>query len=283
MGGFIPFDPNSSGGGGGDGESSLILSNNHMDTTQPFKQTATNTVRLTRGIFRDSTNSEWITNEADLTVNTHSTAGTPDVVGIGGLSTQSDTEDGGVLDDTWYDIYILIDTNEVNPTGGVMHREDGVTFTGETGYDAFRKVGFVYHDTIDDIREFDCIQEGRKIRYTWHSDDYFVNGVSDAGDITYTTEMDPYRYPTARWCQFFFTIFDILSTSAGRIQVRSNGDTSLVGQEGIDIGSGDADGGATIDFRSMFDMDVSDNFGIIVDILSATTYNLGIHSFEVIL
>lgn len=280
MGGFIPFDPNAS-GGGGDGESSLILSNNHMDITQSFTQTATNTVQLTRGVFRNSDNSEWITNEADLTVNTHSTSGTPDVVGIGGLSTQSDTEDGGVLDDTWYDIYILIDTNEVNPTGGVMHREDGVTFTGETGYDAFRKIGFVYHDTIDDIREFDCIQEGRKIRYTWHGKEHFVDNVTDAGDITYTTEMDAFRYPTARWCQFFFGIFNISSVNAGRIQVRSNGDTSIASQGAVDLGVGDL--GSNSDYYGMFDMDISDNFGIVVDIVFVAEYDLGIHSFEVIL
>lgn len=111
------------------------------------------TVDIEPGSARDSTNT------ADIVVGGTLTADIA-VSGVNGLDT------GVEAADTWYALYVIGDTTDVNPTASLL----SASFSAPTlpvGYDMFRRVGAVYNLSTSDFRNFYQQGNGRTRTIQW--------------------------------------------------------------------------------------------------------------------
>ncbi len=201
-------------GGGAAGLSPFLLA---KFSTLEGAKIAFNTVEIVDvapGFVADSTHAaiiQWTgTLEADLTAS-----------GAGGLDTGSEASD------TWYAVHVIGDTTGVTAPAAMLSLS-ATAPTLPTGYDVFRRVGWVRNKTDSDIRRFMQQGSGRTRRYIYDTSNNEVRVLNAGNAITYTdVDCSIGAPPTCRWVQFRVAFRTGSGGSGGDdARLRENGSTS---------------------------------------------------------
>lgn len=120
------------------------------------KRSAVTSVTIEAGSARDSTNVRNIQVPLQLTVNLT-------VSGAGGLDT------GAEAADTWYAVFVIDDTNDVNNPIGLFSLSDTAP-TLPAGYDVFRRVGWARNDGASNLYDFFQVGTGTTRTIRWVED-----------------------------------------------------------------------------------------------------------------
>lgn len=113
------------------------------------------------GSCADSTGTFGIESNSNITVSITTS-------GVNGLDT------GAEAPSTWYAVYIISDSNLINPPAGLLST-NSTTPTMPSGYDKFRRVGFIRNNASSNILNF--IQSGTQESRIYYWNDALANFV----------------------------------------------------------------------------------------------------------
>lgn len=169
------------------------------------------TVQIESGTCRDSTNAFNIENSGTISLDIT-------VSGAGGLDTGSEAAN------TWYAVHIITDTTGVNAVDAIFSLS-GTAPTLPSGYDVFRRVGWVRNDGSSNFLKF--YQDGIGIERTIFYDETLgtVRPLNGGTATTYTDVDCSDEVPSTS--QKFLALVQFRTGTSGaisdRIRIRRNG------------------------------------------------------------
>ena len=151
--------------------------------------------------------------------------------GINGLQTSSSE-----ASDTWYEVLIIGDTTEVQPTAYLL-LPDGTGFS-QTGYDVKRRLGWIRNNSSSNIWDFDISGSGRD-RYISYEETRTEMTIlnSATGSVTFVTQSAAVHFPPATRIASIHCEFD-LDNDGDKLFLRSGLSTPSVAETPIRWGSG---------------------------------------------
>lgn len=153
--------------------------------------------------------------------------------GVGGLDTGSESAD------TWYAVHVIGDTTGVNAPAGIFSESPGFP-TLPSGYDVFRRVGWVRNPSNSNFLRMRQTGNGRDRWVDWDAnDEQFVISGGSASSFT-NVDASAYAPSTSRRCMIIFYL-----------------DTGATG--GADNFLNLREGGATRDFHDFHSPGVATN------------------------
>lgn len=129
-----------------------------------------------RSCLRDSTNMLTMQFSDELT-------STITTSGKGGLDTGSEAAD------TWYAVHVIGDTNGINPPDTLLSLS-ATAPTMPSGYNVFRRIGWVRNNSSSDLFEFIQKWSGRVRRYWWLEEGGSTLRILTNGSATIFTSVD---------------------------------------------------------------------------------------------
>ena len=146
----------------------------------------TSIVDISEGFCMDSNDEFFIQSSGNIQLNIV-------VSGIGGLDTGSESPD------TWYAIHVIGDSTEINPVSGILSISQ-MSPTLPSGYDIFRRVGWVRNNGSSNILDFQITGSGNNRVCEWLFN-VFAKQVLVAGTASVATSVDCSMHmpPTSRY------------------------------------------------------------------------------------
>lgn len=190
------------------------LPSNYIDGLT-LNRNSVSVVRVDVGTSRDTTNNANITLDSNIIVNITTS-------GAAGLDTGSETSS------TWYAIHVIGDSSGVN-AGSAIFSISETTPTLPSGYDVFRRIGWVYNDSGSNFLDWDQIGTGRTRRI--HYDETFATvRVLNSGSATTMTDVDcsGLSPPTTRYLTILVEFSTgTLGSSSDFARIRAKGSDSV--------------------------------------------------------
>lgn len=109
----------------------------------------------------------------------------------GSLDIDIKSNGAGALDtgteaaDTWYAIYVIADTAEVNVVESLFSLS-ATAPTLPSGYDVFRRVGWARNNTASDFYEYDTFSTGRERFYLWNEEAGVTELLTNGAAVVWT-------------------------------------------------------------------------------------------------
>lgn len=140
------------------------------------------------------------------------------------IELSNDLDTGSEAADTWYAVHVIGDTEEVNPTTAIFSASE--TPTLPSGYDVFRRVGWVKNNASSDILSFEQIGRGSSRTFWWNQENTLTRVLTSGQDLTFT-DVDASAYVSPSSNQFiallsFKTGSGGGSQSDNKVHIRGN-------------------------------------------------------------